>query len=483
MSRLYLILTLVLVAVSVGMFLTTEMLGGRVEPYWIALPVLCTPPVLLVVWRFPAGLIPPVMFMGSFKMQPAASNLDFRVPTLWALCLLLATMLVHALLTLAGNDRPSLSDLVRGQRQGIVTYLSFAGVVTFSYLYSRAPEYGFTELTHFLVIGSALYFSSLFLVRSEADIRHLTTSALLLSVALTGLRFLAISNYSGLAVRPDGTIEDITRIAAGQLIGMTMLLLLLAPQSMCVRVPRQLLLVCLPWLAAGLTICLARGPILSFIVIIVVTLLTSKRQIGLLSRRVTLFGLVLLAPVFLVSLSWVQRTETAQIKVAGKTGELANLLNLSDPGGSAGERLHFYKEAIEGFTEKPFVGWGLGSFSVYATRADTREYPHNLLLQIAMEQGLAGLIAFGALLVALFRTLKKTIAATHGEWIFFLWIVLYLMSTSMFSGDLDDQRPLMLWCGMAFCSWRILKLRSQQRPVGVCARFTPPMLPSRLSSP
>src|SRR5207244_3678534 len=118
---------------------------------------LCLPLAIVLIRKFPAALIPPVIFVSIFKTRAAASNLDFSDPTFWALCVLLGTMLVYALLKFAGVDQPSLGEVVRAQRQGIVTYLSFVGVITFSYLYSLAPEYGFTELTHFIVIGSALY--------------------------------------------------------------------------------------------------------------------------------------------------------------------------------------------------------------------------------------------------------------------------------------------------------------------------------------
>jgi len=213
---------------------------------------------------------------------------------------------------------------------------------------------------------------------------------------------------------------------------------------------------------AGLTIVVARGPLLSFIFIAVPSLLTTRHGNSLLSRKGALTFLAVLIPVFLAALSWVQSTETAQVKVQQKTAELSNLLE-GRSSGSAGERLHLYKQAIVGFLDKPFVGWGLGSFAVIATGADTREYPHNLVLQIGVEQGLAGLLAFGAFLASVIGTLRKTVAATQGEWIFLLWVVLYLMVTTMFSGNLDDQRPLMLWCGMTFCSWRILQLRFSKR--------------------
>jgi O-antigen ligase len=473
MHRRYLIFAPLLFVCSIVVFLASKQLGLRLEPYWIALTALGIPLAMVVIRRFPAALIPPITFVGSFKVVPAASNLDFRDPTFWVLLLLLVTILVHALLTLVGIEHPSLGDRVHSQLGGIVSYLVFVGAVACSYLYSLAPEYGFRAMAHFVVFGSVLYFSSLFLVRTETDIRHLITSTLLLSLAIAGQEFFT---------RQPETVADPTRLDAGLHTGMGLLLLLLTPKCMRPCLPRPLLLVSIPWLAAGLTISIARGPTISCIVMVVLSLLTSKREIGFLPRKVMIVMLVLLVvPTVLVSLSWLQTT--APDKFGKKETELAKLLEFSDPGGTAGQRLALYKQALQGFAEKPFLGWGIGSFSVYARGTDARLYPHNLVLLVAMEQGLVGLATLAAFSVAVTRALKKTVAATQGEWVFLLWIVLYCLSVSMFSGSLDDQRELVLWCGVAFASWRILKLRVQERPriAGEFARAAAPRLPRRLA--
>jgi O-antigen ligase len=465
--RSYVTFVLLLLVSFVAIFLALEHLGLRPEPYWIALAILVIPVAMAVIRRFPAALIPLVTSVGAFKMQPAASNLDFGDPSFWALLLLIGTMLLHALLALAGLEYPSLGDRVRGQLAGIVTYLIFVGVVAVSYTYSRAPEYGFRAMTHFAVIGSVIYFAPLFLVRSETDIRHLITSTLLLSTAIVAQEYLT---------RKPETVTDPTRLDAGLLTGLGLLVLLLPPKAMRVRLPRLLLLLCIPWLAAGLIISLARGPALSCIVILMLAVLTSKRQTGLLSRKATIvIFLMLVIPTVLMSLQWLQQSTPK--KLNKKEWELSNLLELSDPGGTAGLRLELYRLAIRGFAEKPVLGWGIGSYSVYANGTDMRLYPHNLVLLTAMEQGSIGLAALVAFAGAVGRALKKSIAAT-GEWTFLLWIILYSLSTSMFSGSLDDQRQLILWSGVAFAVWRMLKTRFEQPPHGdELASVDPPMPP------
>jgi O-antigen ligase len=448
-------IAVLLLLVTCGVtFVTLEELGFPVEPYWMVLPVLVIPLAWLVIRRFPAALIPTLGCVGIFKVQAAASNLDFSDPTLWILFLLAGTILVHITLTLVGLERPSLGNLVRGQVGGVVTYLVFAGVIALSYLHSLAPEYGFKAMIRFVVIGSILFFAPFLLVRSERDIRHLLTGALLLSMLLVGHEFL---------VRQPETVEGASRLGQGEWIGTALLLLLLAPKSVRVPLPRSLLLICLLFLAIGLGISIARGPTLSFLFVLVFGLLTTKEEFGLLPRKTMAVILLLLTvPTVMVSSSFLEKAAPQELQ--RKKEELSKLAKFSDPGGTAGERLFYYKQALDGFGEKPFWGWGIGSFSVYSGGVDKRLYPHNLVLLVAMEQGLAGLAALTALSVAIACALKKIIVITGGEWRFLFWIVLFCLSTSMFSGDLDSQRALLMWCGVAFASSRMLSVRMQKQP-------------------
>ena len=107
---------------------------------------------------------------------------------------------------------------------------------------------------------------------------------------------------------------------------------------------------------------------------------------------------------------------------------------------------------------------------------DARWYPHNLVLLVAMEQGLVGLTAFGVFAAIVVQALRRIARATRGEWLFISWIVLFHWCGAMFSGSFDDHRGLILWCGVALAGWRILKLHARQSQVPRVARPMAPVL-------
>lgn len=416
--------------------------------------LVCAPLGILVIRKHPAVIIPMVFYAGSFKSEAATSGIDPTDPTLWALGLLVAATFFHALFSIAGIFQQNLGERIRGQGREIAAFLFFAGVVSASYLYSVSPTYGFTLLSRFLVIGCLLYLSPLILIRDEKDIRDLITAVVLLSSAVAVRRILGIASYSG-ATGGDA-VEDLTRIGAAELIGMGLLLLLLPPPELRARLPRKMLLVVLPLMTTGLAVSIARGPIISFMVVLLAGVFLTKADSGLLPRKQLLLSVgILIVPMILLALAWV--SSGAEAKVEGKKEELMKMLTFSDPGGSAGQRLTYYKLAATAFTEKPVLGWGLASFSMYAIGRDERLYPHNLILMIAMEQGLLGLLALGLFVFATYRAAKGISFWSGGRWAFFGWTALYLLFITMTSGNLDDHRAPMFWCGVVSAGWRVLR--------------------------
>lgn len=437
-----------LMVTSLAIFVTLKHYGFQPEPYWLALPILCVPPAMMVIRKYPAALIPPILYVGSFKSEPDQS-LSLTDPTFAALVLLCGTLVVHFLLAVLDLERPSMIERIKGQLGGIAAYGLFVAVVAFSYTYTRAPEYGFRAMTHFALIGSVVFFSAL-LVRDEKDFRHLIAVTLLFSMALVV--------YTVLTHRPE-TDADPTHIDVGVDSGLALLLLLLAPKSMRVPVPRWLLLLCVPLLAGGLVIAIARGPIVSFIVTMVIGFFVVEKRSAILSRAQMITVLALLTiPAIIVSVYWLQ--QNAPEKLETKSLEVSEMADMTSPGGTAGERLVYYQAAIKGFEEKPILGWGIGSFSTYARNTDMRLYPHNLVLMVAMEQGLVGLTALAIFLFAIGSAMRKTVKATRGEWGFLVCVMLYCFMTAAFSGSLDDQRELFLWAGLVFACRRIQKAKA-----------------------
>jgi hypothetical protein len=84
------------------------------------------------------------------------------------------------------------------------------------------------------------------------------------------------------------------------------------------------------------------------------------------------------------------------------------------------ERYDYWRVAVDGFRDHPVAGLGLGAFDhAYTTERrypKPSKYPHNLLLRVAGETGIVGLLLFAALVLAIVAGLLRGIRdAGRGE--------------------------------------------------------------------
>jgi len=117
---------------------------------------------------------------------------------------------------------------------------------------------------------------------------------------------------------------------------------------------------------------------------------------------------------------------------------------------SSPARLTLLDAAWSGFRMNPW-GWGTGSFAAMSPISFFR-YPHNLLLEIAVELGLVGLVL--ALLVVLragFVSLKQVFS--RGENSIPVAVVsvlfLFMLANAMFSGDINSNLSLWMLAALA----------------------------------
>src|SRR4029077_4887557 len=148
-----------------------------------------------------------------------------------------------------------------------------------------------------------------------------------------------------------------------------------------------------------------------------------------------------------------------QGKFATKRAEIEEVLRgSSTPTYTAGRRLTLYRWALEMFAQKPLTGWGLGGWSYYALDRDIPAYPHNLVLEIAAEEGVLGLAALGSLLLTVSLARRRT-RRDSPDLSFIGPVFAFSLLATMTSGDINVNRPLWLWCGMIFALAGIVRRR------------------------
>jgi O-antigen ligase len=118
-------------------------------------------------------------------------------------------------------------------------------------------------------------------------------------------------------------------------------------------------------------------------------------------------------------------------------------------GDSAAVRLDFYTAAVHLWATSPVFGHGIGSWPVLAGYGDQRAYPHNILLEIAVELGLVGLVLFVGLLAFALRALGPWHLVRQDP----IRVLILMLFASMFinalvSGDLSYNRPLFAVLGL-----------------------------------
>ena len=140
-------------------------------------------------------------------------------------------------------------------------------------------------------------------------------------------------------------------------------------------------------------------------------------------------------------------------------------VSLDAPGmGVAGERISLAREAWDIFVAHPLTGVGIGGFNLAVGYADSERgvYPHNILLELASELGLAGVGAF--LLFAALALRQVGLALKRGRFalvILVLTIAGYSLANAMFSGDLNDNRILFMALGLCFALPKLVPERAE----------------------
>ena len=123
-----------------------------------------------------------------------------------------------------------------------------------------------------------------------------------------------------------------------------------------------------------------------------------------------------------------------------------------------GVRLEFISLSLELIGEYPFLGIGYGSFGIFLDGIDGRAYPHNFILELAVELGLLGLILGLTLLFSMFILIKKGLYYSKiYPAIFGLTLsIIYVMANSFKSSSFIDLRDLFLLIGVLIAYFRLI---------------------------
>ena len=391
---------------------------------------------LWFAFRYPEMFLVAALFIPQLKaywpLQPIDRVADLTVTMLAGLALGVMWKLLKYAARIEKGPRPIFSTLPRWP---LFALALFAGVVALSYTYTTAASYGGTELIRFMGIGMLMLIAPFVIIRTENDLRRFVM------LFLGAGAILALQMILHLDDRQTGSANDITRIGAGWLMGMVILLALYYHPFRRPKHNTAQAWVLVPLFSFALIASAARGPIVALLVVLILNVVTSNRRISGIVLTMLLLGVSAYAAFSVFS-------HVDASKYNSKLSEIVDLVEGKAASGSAVKRLTFYDETLAAIPKHLLLGSGLGSWSVFYYGTDERAYPHNLLLQIAFEQGLLGLAAWGCFLLAMGFASFRLLRRTGTRYAVFPSLVLFCVIVSMFSGDLDDNRILWYWTGV-----------------------------------
>jgi O-antigen ligase len=436
-----------------ALLLVVALASGTVPMIWAAVPFGVIA-FLLVAARFPEAFLVAAIFMPQWKASWPFSLIDTSgyLTVLMLAGLALGIALICLQIGLRTDDWTFESVFFK-QRHVLLLFVVFVAIMALSYLYTDAPSYGAVKVTRVFFIGGLFLLSPLVLLRTEKAFQRF--ARLFVGFAL----ITAIQMIVGVKRHTTADDTDITRIGAGWLMGMALFLILFYPVFDSRGRHRVYFVLALPLLASGLVASAARGALVSFAAILPLALFLGPRQ----RQRGMTWVLILMAGCAFGAFLFLRGSDPD--KYNAKIRELVELSQGRSTGGSADKRFTFYRDTAQAIPEHLLLGNGVGSWSVFFYGNDARAYPHNMALEITFEEGLLGLGALLAFVVAVGYAAYRTYQLCGSQYVVLAILIVYELVVSMFSGDLDDNRLLWLWAGVVLAACRnVYLMRAQPVP-------------------
>jgi O-antigen ligase len=406
--------------------------------------------------KFTPAVFAGLLYVGNFKTA-AAQGLSLTDPTFIVLALCCSGLLIECLVVFSGRERSTLAARFAGQSHGVLLFLLFVLIIAVSDLYTAAPESGLIKLEHIAVFATVAFFAPFILFKQAKDLNQFLTTCVGLSLALS-IRNLVELFHPTAAVLAGN--KDITRIGDGELIATTIVILIYHRHF---GRRKSLQLACILILAVGLAASAARSAAFSLFLTLIVTSVVLRSHSGpWLRKKMLLGGMVVVVATAAVLL--IGRLPAAREKLKHKEDELGHLMKGSFlAGGTAEQRMRFYRQSLVAISKKPLLGWGVGGWSAFFLGMDRKEFPHNFILESAVEQGLIGCASLLAFLIATGSALRKVISRSGAHYGFLLPALLLPVFTGQVSGGLDS-RSLWFWCGTIFAVSRMIHNQRLQPP-------------------
>lgn len=416
------------------------------------IPILGISSILLIlvflVWRWPHLVIIIFLISSRVKAIPQLSALSYFWTDTWWLdpTVVLALILYLILIGRFFTKFNVTSTALRKQLWPLLLFGAFIFILLISTGYENSTDYGFDKVLRFVSLSALSFIVPMLLLRSEKDLEIFMMALIIASITLV------------LLSRPDKlgrftVAGGENPISLARYSGTALILIIWwkipSSSSQWLRLFWITLTIALTAILIGTG---ARGPLIAAVFVSCFLILLVLFRMGL--KQTIIYLLILLFGLILTV--WLGKdllpTET-KMRIAGFTTPVETIK--SNP------RFEMFHIALDNFASNPLSGSGAGTFELAKStnsRGEIRKYPHNIMLEVGAEQGILGLLflilLLGATSYVAFRNLNRRVIQKSEVWlaVTLLGLFLFHFLNSLVSGDLNDNRLLLLSMGMIWWS-------------------------------
>ncbi|MGH3935563.1 MAG: O-antigen ligase family protein [Pseudonocardiaceae bacterium] len=277
------------------------------------------------------------------------------------------------------------------------------------------------SVTDLAFLGLLIVMATVVAAPDPARARRLTLTTMYITAVVYGLASVLIgeTDAQGRTTAFAGGPNVYTRVV---------LLGVVAAVALTALYGRRLFLLAIPLLVLAALLAASRGAVVAAVATVVVF---GAVTWGRWSRRT--IGLAVLVTAGTLVVAW-SLLPPAAVEVVRQ-----RFVDQVFQQGELSSRPELISQALTIFAGDPLIGAGLDSYFVHFGFGVGLDYPHNLVLDLAVTGGIVALAIFGMFVVALTRD-SRTLRPMTADQLAMLLSACYLGTASMFSGGFYDSR-------------------------------------------
>ncbi|MDZ7315366.1 MAG: O-antigen ligase family protein [candidate division KSB1 bacterium] len=343
---------------------------------------------------------------------------------------------------------------------GFISFSLLFLLMIFSLFYTASPKYGLLKTSSFFFFNGSLFIFSYLAITTREDINAFIKFFALL---VGGVAVFALGNLihgflkGNLIFSYRASFLGINPISYANWIGAANIFFISLLFGRIDRTNKIFLGILVVILTAAMLVSNSRGPIASFVFSLAVLGLINIQHIKI--KHLIQGGSAILLTIIVLFFILPEQVTSRYLDLFGGGSDVVSKVHSAY---TINTRLFAWQTAVSAALSSVrsfFFGIGSGGFSSLFYGLDVRLYPHNMLIEVFCELGLVGLILlishFYILFSLFFAKLKNIGGQDKFTFLGFVMAAIFLTFSAQFSGDLNDNRRIWFFLGLALASLEI----------------------------